>query len=117
LSKRYHPDTSPLPPEDAIRCFHEIQEAYRVLSNPSQRGLYDSTLWLQDPQAWRRDYHRDPQPTPEDVALGKPALQWEMQTRPLSGAELFALLSMGLVFVACLLLVGGIAWLRESNVG
>jgi curved DNA-binding protein CbpA len=100
LSKRYHPDTSSLPPEMAIQRFHALQEAYVVLSNPKQRALYDSTLWLQ---------HSPPPPT------SRSSLEWETQTRPLSGTEIFTLLLMLGTFVGCLLLVGVIAWLHPEH--
>ncbi|NJK62852.1 MAG: J domain-containing protein [Synechococcaceae cyanobacterium SM2_3_1] len=101
LSKRYHPDTSPLPPEVAIQRFHALQEAYTVLSNPKQRALYDSTLWLQHP----------PAPPPPH----RSSLEWEPETRPLSGTEIFTLLLMLGTFVGCLLLVGVIAWLNPER--
>ncbi|MBI2102998.1 DnaJ domain-containing protein [Candidatus Woesearchaeota archaeon] len=39
LAKRYHPDNQVTGDEQKFR---EIQEAYEVLSNPTQRKLYDS---------------------------------------------------------------------------
>lgn len=40
LARRYHPDVNPGDSKVVIR-FREIQEAYRVLINPSARRLYD----------------------------------------------------------------------------
>jgi len=34
LSKRYHPDTTDLPPAIAIVKFQQLNEAYAALSNP-----------------------------------------------------------------------------------
>ncbi|MCJ2542323.1 J domain-containing protein [Thermostichus vulcanus] len=102
LSKRYHPDTSPLAPEVAIRRFQELQEAYLILSNPLQRAIYDASLRavLSNPGSAERD-----------------SLELRMETRPLSGGEICALLLMGSTFLMCLLLAGTLAWLRESGAG
>ncbi len=43
LAKRYHPDTTTLPKEEARRRFLQIQDAYDVLSDPSKRKQYDAT--------------------------------------------------------------------------
>ncbi len=102
LSKRYHPDTSPLAPEVAIRCFQELQEAYLVLSNPAKRAIYDASLRA------------------ATANTGSPAvdsLELRMETRPLSAGELCALLLMGSTFVACLALAVALAWLRGGGVG
>ncbi|MEN9229537.1 MAG: J domain-containing protein [Thermostichus sp. DG02_5_bins_236] len=102
LSKRYHPDTSPLAPEVAIRRFQELQEAYLILSNPLQRAIYDASL---------QAVLSNSGPTDGD------SLELRMETRPLSGGEICALLLMGSTFVVCLLLAGTLAWLRESGAG
>ncbi|MFQ3585081.1 MAG: J domain-containing protein [Cyanobacteriota bacterium] len=102
LSKRYHPDTSSLAPEVAIRRFQELQEAYLILSNPLQRAIYDASL---------RAVLSNLGPAEGD------SLELRMGTRPLSGGEICALLLMGSTFVVCLLLAGTLAWLRESGAG
>lgn len=43
LAKRYHPDTTTLPKEEARRRFLQIQDAYDVLSDPSKRKQYDAS--------------------------------------------------------------------------
>lgn len=40
LSLKYHPDKNPDNPE-ALEHFHEVQEAYKVLKDPSQKYIYD----------------------------------------------------------------------------
>ncbi|MGQ9837389.1 MAG: J domain-containing protein [Cyanobacteriota bacterium] len=100
LSKRYHPDTSPLAPEVAIRYFQELHEAYLILSNPIQRATYDASLRAMLSNS-----------TPADVD----SLEVRMETRPLSGGEICALLLMVSTFVVCLLLAGTLAWLRECG--
>ncbi len=105
LSKRYHPDTSALPPEVAIRRFQELQEAYRVLSNPQQRAAYDVTLQMYSTYNW-------PVPPPQPPLS---PLEIEMKTRPLSGTELFVIVLMGGTFVLCLMLVLILAWIRSGG--
>jgi curved DNA-binding protein CbpA len=108
LSKRYHPDTSPLAPEVALRCFQELQEAYLVLSNPAKRAIYDASL-----QAMRAKAGSLEQRGSREAE----ALELPMETRPLSAGELCALLLMAATFVICLVLAGVLAWLREGRVG
>jgi len=108
LSKRYHPDTSPLAPEVALRCFQELQEAYLVLSNPAKRAIYDAGL-----QAMRAKAGSLEQRGSREAE----ALELPMETRPLSAGELCALLLMAATFVLCLVLAGVLAWLREGGVG
>jgi len=40
LTKKYHPDVNPDDPE-ALKRFHAISQAYRVLGDPRQRRMYD----------------------------------------------------------------------------
>src|SRR5215207_10266114 len=42
-ARLYHPDHNPSP--QAKARFQGINEAYRTLSNPSQRAAYDSSRW------------------------------------------------------------------------
>ncbi len=104
LSKQYHPDTSPLPPELAIRRFQELQDAYEVLSDPVQRAVYDASL-----QIWQR------YPYPPSSQPPRSPLEIDMETRPLSSSEVFALALMAVTFLLCLALVGTLAWIRQSQ--
>ena len=47
LSKRYHPDTTSMPPPQAAAAFQRLQQAYGVLSDPEARRRYDSQLQLE----------------------------------------------------------------------
>ncbi len=95
LSRRYHPDTSELPPIVAQAKFQRIQEAYHVLNSPEQRLLYD--------------LQREGQPSPVEksrspVGSATPSSVAELPAvdRSFSGGELFSLLSLGVTLVLCL---------------
>jgi hypothetical protein len=62
LVKRYHPDVTGLPKDEAAARFLALQEAYEVLSNPAQRAVYDALLG--DPSA-RAEPQTSPGPIPE----------------------------------------------------
>ncbi|MEB3234570.1 MAG: DnaJ domain-containing protein [Cyanobacteriota bacterium] len=97
LSKRYHPDTTTLPPLQAAAAFCELQQAYSVLSDPERRRCYDVQCSAETaaPRA-------HPQP---GEAL--PAVR-----RPLSGGEWLALLLLAVSALFSLSLGLGMAWLR-----
>ncbi|MDB9517402.1 J domain-containing protein [Roseofilum reptotaenium CS-1145] len=111
LSKRYHPDTTDLDPEVATRRFHELNEAYAVLSNPERRGMYDRTM------GYSRFYVVRP---PVDLRSGNSPQDYrssayiDSRDRPLSSGELFALFILGLTFMLCLGLAIAIAWLNPE---
>ncbi|WP_261210111.1 J domain-containing protein [Laspinema sp. D2d] len=116
LSKRYHPDTSPLPPDEAREKFQQLKDAYTTLSNDRERHLYDVKLRLerdgiggngvQLPPHWKR--------TPEAVYERSPGMGREPSERPLSGGELFVLLILGITLMGCLLLAIAIGLTREN---
>jgi curved DNA-binding protein CbpA len=108
-SKKYHPDTTTLPPATAKAKFQALNEAYAVVSNPDRRLSYDRQV----------GYSRVPivQP-PEHFQSFKPradkyrsSAYLDPTDRPLSGGELFALLMLVATFLGCLVLaiVVGIA--------
>ncbi len=47
MAKKYHPDSGD---ESEVKKFHEVAEAYRVLSDPVTRKAYDISLGLLDSQ-------------------------------------------------------------------
>ena len=50
LAQRYHPDNSAT---GSARRFHEITEAYHVLSDPERRARYDQVHALRQRDRWR----------------------------------------------------------------
>ncbi len=110
LSKLYHPDTTNLPTEVAVEQFRQINAAYAILSNPERRTLYDRSI-----QFFRVNVIQ-PQtvvnsPTDQPLRYDS-SLPSE---RPLSGGEMFALLFLALTFLACVMLVVFVAWIRGDH--
>jgi len=103
LSKRFHPDTTSLPPLEAQQRFRRLSEAYAVLSDPEQRRRYDALLAaaaLPRPPAAAVVSRPGGTPRPEGVR------------RALSGGEWLALLLLGGALLLSLGLGLGLAWIR-----
>lgn len=108
LSKKYHPDTTKLPPNLATVKFQRLNEAYAVLSSPEKRSLYDlkigySRLNVIQPPSWSQ---------PDQEKWSKTAYI-DPTDRPLSSGEIFVLVLLAMTFVGCLLLVMAIAYFRN----
>ena len=103
LSKRYHPDTTALPQQQAAEAFRRLQQAYLILGDPARRRLYDAALQAQRDAA---------SPAPAAVRLRPP--QPLPVRRALSGGEWFALLLLALAVVFSLVLGVGLAWARGA---
>jgi curved DNA-binding protein len=55
LSRKYHPDAGPASEtEMRTRRMQQINEAYRVLRDPSSRRDYDETLSTEHPSGWEQ---------------------------------------------------------------
>ena len=106
LSKRYHPDTTSLPPAEAAAAFQQLQQGYGVLSDPLSRQRYDAELLAlrQMLVAQSPLWPSAPLPSARPVQGGS--------RRPLSGGEWLALLLLGLTLLLSLGLGLGLAWLR-----
>ena len=100
LSKRYHPDTTDLPAEQAEEAFRHLQQAYLTLSDPERRRVYDLSL---------RPVAQPLQPLRVPVVKPVPV------RRALSGGEWFALLLLGVAVVFSLVLGVGLAWARGTE--
>lgn len=119
LSKKYHPDTTELPPKVATAKFQRLNEAYAVLSSPDRRSLYDLEIGyscinvIQSP-----NWSESPHPKKAGLSESTPA-KWsktaylDSADRPLSSGEIFVLLLLGFTFIGCLILVGAITLWRS----
>ncbi|MGF1497038.1 MAG: J domain-containing protein [Elainellaceae cyanobacterium] len=103
LSKRYHPDTTSLPPAIATEKFQRLNDAYATLSSPDRRSRYDL----------KHGYSRFSVIQPRDdlnlpVSASQPfrskSAYLDPTDRPLSAGEIFAVCLLGLTFIGCLLL-------------
>ena len=104
LSKRYHPDTTTLPPEQAREAFARLRQAYAVLADPDRRRAYDALL--QRPA---------PLPVVPPLPTGPAAAAKPIGVRrSLSGGEWFALVLLGVALVLSLVLGIGLAWARGA---
>jgi curved DNA-binding protein CbpA len=101
LSKRYHPDTTELPPREAAVRFQQLQRAYATLVDPDQRRAYDAAL---REAAMAR--------VPPPVVLRSRPTRRDATRRALSGGEWFALLLLGLALLFSLVIGIGLAWAR-----
>lgn len=104
LSKRYHPDTTTLPPTEAREAFARLRQAYAVLADPDSRRAYDAVL-LQPPSL----VVPPPRPTGPAAAARPIGVR-----RSLSGGEWFALVLLGLALALSLVLGVGLAWARGT---
>ena len=106
LSKRYHPDTTDLPTDEAERVFRQLRQAYAVLSDPMARQRYDGEL-----------HQVALAPTPVVSAPApRASLRSEEVRRALSGGEWLALLLLGLALIFSLVLGVGLALARGAEV-
>lgn len=96
-SKIFHPDTTTLPKDVAVNRFQLLNEAYNILSCPDLRKQYDYQISMSQvkPLSPKYSQRTNSSLTPSFV---------EIQERPLSPGELFALLILVITFVACLVL-------------
>jgi len=105
LSKRYHPDTTTLPPVQAREAFARLRQAYAVLADPDSRRAYDAALQRPAPAA----VMVPPLPT-GPAAVARPI----GVRRSLSGGEWFALVLLGLALALSMVLGVGLAWARGA---
>jgi hypothetical protein len=105
LSKRYHPDTTNLPPAEAREAFTRLRQAYAVLADPDRRRAYDAALQRPAP----------PRVVVPPLPTGPAAVPRPIGVRrSLSGGEWFALVLLGLALALSLVLGVGLAWARGA---
>lgn len=115
LSKRYHPDTTNFSPEVATKQFQRLNEAYRTLSNPEGRSLYDLKIgysrWtvIQIPDDCSRQKDSETSPWLNSAYL-------DLSDRPLSAGEIFVLFILGLTFMGCMILAITIGFCRGEQI-
>ena len=89
-SKALHPDTTALPPDQALKEFQQLRDSYELLADPNRRKQYDDELLivnkLQTPNTASKDPWR---------GVG--------ERRPLSGGEWFSLLMLAMALMISLL--------------
>lgn len=112
LSKRYHPDTTELPPAIATAQFQKLNQAYATLSNPERRLAYDQKIGYSRISVIQAPPHFN------DPASHKPqtssSAYLDPTDRPLSAGEIFALFMLVITFVACLLLAVAVGLTRDD---
>ncbi|BBA79298.1 molecular chaperone DnaJ [cyanobacterium endosymbiont of Rhopalodia gibberula] len=115
LSKRYHPDTTDLPPEVATKQFQKLNEAYGTLSNPEKRSLYDLQIGYS-----RQNVIQTLDESPKQKVLGtspwRNSAYFDSSNRPLSAGEIFVLFILGLTFVVCIILAIAISLFRGNQI-
>ena len=114
LSKRYHPDTTDLPPTTATSKFQQLNEAYATLSSPERRVLYDQKIGYSRLNVIQAPPGLD-DPVRQPKRVYKSSAYLDPTDRPLSPGELFALFILGLTFVGCLLLAIAIGLTRGDS--
>lgn len=107
LSKKYHPDTTKLPPNVAVAKFQRLNEAYAVLSSPEKRSLYDLKIGYS-----RINVIQAPNWSNSDEEQYSKTAYLDPTDRPLSSGEIFMLVLLALTFVGCLGLVGAVSYFR-----
>ncbi|MGB3405426.1 MAG: J domain-containing protein [Microcoleaceae cyanobacterium] len=114
LSKSYHPDTTLLPQSVATVKFQQLNEAYATLSHPQRRSVYDLTI------GYSRYNVIQPTTAADQSNLNKPThsskAYLDPTDRPLSAGELFAVFTLGLSLILCLLLAVAIGLTRTDFV-
>ena len=108
LSKKYHPDTTTLPPNVAVSKFQRLNEAYAVLSSPEQRSLYDLKIGYS-----RVNVIQAPSWSNSEKQQYSKTAYLDPTDRPLSSGEIFMLVLLAVTFVGCLGLVMTVSYFRS----
>ena len=98
LTKELHPDTTSLNLEDAKVKLQTVMEAYENLNNPYLRNIYDNKI--QNASATKTKYKK---PIINTYAADSKIANSTGDRRPYSNGEMFSLLLLVIVILACLL--------------
>jgi hypothetical protein len=112
LSRLYHPDTTELSAAIAVQKFQQINQAYATLSSPEKRWAYDQSIGYARAAVIRSMPSLRTTPATQNRDH---SAYLDPSDRPLSSGELFALFSLGVTIVACLLLAIVIGWSRPDQ--
>jgi len=109
LSKQLHPDTTSLPSDEATKQFHNVCEAYDLLSDPVLRANYDLYIEKENNliSQKKEPYLTNVKPLQFSQSIGV--------RRPLSGGELFSLLLLLISIFLSLALGVFVAFLRGGD--
>lgn len=109
LAKKYHPDLSKLPPEEASRHMSELNEAYRILSDPSARRAYDEARRQEQHQV--RELPREQQAVHQDKIPPRSARRHHSHKQETAKVHDLAGRKLKLILIAVIvLLLGGMIW-------
>ena len=109
LSKKLHPDTTSLPSDEATRQFHNVCEAYDLLSDPVLRANYDLSIEKENQNSNQKSESNSTkiEPVKFSKSIGV--------RRPFSDGELFSLLLLISAILLSLTLGVFIAFSRGVN--
>tara|TARA_B100000965_G_scaffold92071_1_gene75018 strand:+ start:1416 stop:1856 length:441 start_codon:yes stop_codon:yes gene_type:complete len=109
LSKKLHPDTTSLPSDEATRQFHNVCEAYDLLSDPVLRANYDLSIEKENQISNQKSESNSTkiEPVKFSKSIGV--------RRPFSDGELFSLLLLISAILLSLTLGVFIAFSRGVN--
>ena len=109
LAKKYHPDLSKLPPEEAGRHMSELNEAYRILSNPLARIEYDKARRQETNQV--RDLPREQQSVQQEKIPPRAARRHSVKEQAVEELQDFVTGKIKYVLVGLIvLLAGALVW-------
>lgn len=109
LAKKYHPDLSKLPPKEAGRHMSELNEAYRILSDPLARIEYDKARRQEMNQV--RELHRKQQSAQQEKIPPRAARRHSVKEQAVEELQEFVTGKIKYVLVGLiLLLAGALVW-------
>ncbi|BDA39219.1 J domain-containing protein [Candidatus Atelocyanobacterium thalassae] len=112
LSKLYHPDTTVLSPSLAKLEFQRLNESYQILSNPQKRLFHDIKIGYISLNTSQNSIKNSLNINEHQYSS---SAYLDPYDRSLSGGEIFAVLTLGLTILGCLILSIIITILRKNG--